>query len=67
MSGLGSGPGSLGALSLDLEASLYLRGSYLPRGGVPAEVGERSLEPAVDLVQSQLFVRGFHDRLRATQ
>ena len=36
---------------------------YLPGGGVPSEVGERALEPAVDLVQRQLFVRGLYDGL----
>ena len=39
------------------------RATYLPRGGVASEVGERALEPAVDLVQRQLFVRRLHDRL----
>ena len=40
------------------------RATYLPRGSVAAEVGERALEPAVDLVQSQLLVRGLDNSLR---
>lgn len=42
--------------------SVYFR-HYLPRGGVPAEVAERVLEPVVDLVQRQLLLRRLDDGL----